>query len=312
MESRPEKKRGFLNHIEFWKRTDKKKSHSPFFLWKKEKAESPISDAAAAAAENAKGAAHATLPVITAVGIEMLRDRGGYLPLAPLGIPVTVGGIVIDALKAPVCLAIATEEAIRAGITKLASLVFEGSPTERQVDRIFKSFLIRMRDTATILVALGLEDKSVLNTKLTNGDIEDLVGLTLLHTAYASRRYQGGLLLATNKALIREDCPPEGLQLFDKMMDLKVAIRTAIDNALQGEPLRMDDERELEESRLVCQWIELIHAGKPLHLEDEPDVNAEQMALINQIIEQIQDLKQQGMAVLPEEPEKVARQVPRL
>lgn len=310
MDSR--KKKGVLNHFEFWKRTDKTKPRGPFFMWKKEKAEKPMADTASAAAQTAKDAAHASLPVITGVGIAMLGDKGGYLPLAPLGVPVTVGGIVIDTVKAPFCLAVATEEAIRAGIMKLASLVFEGSPTEREIDRIFSSFLIRMRDTAAILVALELESSDVLNEKLMSGDIEDLVGLTLLHTAYASRNYDAGLLLANNKSLEREDCPPEGLMLFDTIMALKNSIRAALNVANKNDHAIGSDERELEESRIVCQWITTIKAGKTLSLNDVPEVSVDQIAVVNSIICQIENLKKLGMTLLPKPAEEVARAVPRL
>lgn len=301
------------NPITFWKHTDKGKSSTRFFSLKRDRPEKSIGKTADDAAHNAQAAAHMMLPVITAAGIEMLGDKGGYIPLAPLGIPVTVGGFVLDIVKAPVCLTVATEEAIRAGIMKLASLVFESqSPTQMQIDRLFKSFLIRMRDTATILVALDLEEVDVLNTKLQSGDIEDLVALTLLHTAYASRHYYGGLVLANDTILDRVDCPVEGLELFDRIMKLKSSIQSALKISHMNLIAMGSEEHELKESRIVCEWIRLIKEGHHLYGKDHPDVNQKQLEIVNNIISQIDELKKTAMEALPKSPVDVASQVPRM
>lgn len=285
-----------------------------FFKLKKEKEEKPIEQAAKDALENAQLAAYAILPLITASGVSLMMEKnGGFINLSALGLPLVIGGFVLDTLKAPFCIAIATEEAIRAGMIKLVSLVFEHSPTQLEIDRIFKSFLIRMKDTATLLIALGLEDADVLNRKLQSGDIEDLVGLTLLHTAYASRHYPDGLLLANNKTLERQNCPTLGLPLFDKIMALKQSIRFALHIDYYFDYLSQEkkNECELKESAIVCQWIKLIKNGTFLNASDHPDKSQDHLDIVNQLIKQIDALKHAGMNILPEAPKSVVRHMPK-
>lgn len=148
---------------------------------------------------------------------------------------------------------------------------------------------MRLRETASLLVALGLEDKEVLNTKLRTGEIEDLIVLTLLHTAYASRRYKQGLLLANGNTLQREYCPANGLSLFDKVVDLKDTINQALKLANINSKLDAI-EYQLEESKVVLQWIKLIKEGKPLIAADT-NATPDQLMIVNTIIEKINRLK---------------------
>jgi hypothetical protein len=305
MDPRNPKNNSASNAAELWKRTDKKTAQ--FTLWNKEKQENKIGKSADNALQNAGGAAYTALPLITAAGVSLCtQGEIGFV----FGFPMAVGGIFLDAIKAPICLAIAGEEAVRGGTMKLASLVFEKQPTQAAIDRIFKSFLIRLRETATILVALGLEQTDALDTKLQSGDIEELVGLTLLHTAYASRHYHGGLLLATNKRLERNDCPAEGLTLFDEVMELKKLINQALVSA-NSPASRTDQQRDLEESRIVCQWMALVKAGVPLTTADKPDATAGQIAIVNKIMAQIDNLKLIGMSAMPESPRTAVSHMPK-
>lgn len=301
---------------DLYKGVDGKHAGKSSYFWisyEHEKAGKPIAAAACNAASNAKGAAYATLPLITAMGVQMMCEKSsGFISLAPLGLPVAIGGFFLDLGKAPICAAIASEEAVRAGILKVSSMVFEKSPTEMEVDRIFKSFLLRMRETATLLVALDLEKEDVLERRLRTGEIEDLVGLTLLHTAYASRHYDTGLVLASQKILTREDCPAQGLPLFDRIMELKKTIKDALNLADPNLHFVSDQQkRELEESRIVCQWIRAIVSGKPLAGVDRPGATDAQLTVVNKIIGQIAELKERAMIVLPEPAAEVVRQLPR-
>jgi len=297
--------------FQFWSEIDKK-SPANIYSVPEEKAENRLASAASNAWKNASGAAYLTLPLITYGGIKwMTEGRGGYIDLSPLGFPIAVGGVVIDTVKAPITFAVATEEAARAGITKLLSLVFEGSPATAQRDRIFNSFLLRMRAAVTLLQMMGLEDEDVLNRKLRTGDIEDLVGYTLLLTAYASREYYSGLLLANGHKLTREQCPVEGQPLFDKIVALKETIKQALNSANLKISGSDQKARQLEESRIVCDWIKLIKEGKRVVSADKPDATESQLAVVNAIITQVEELKLRGMAALPKAPEEVVRSMPR-
>lgn len=299
------------NHIDLWKNTDKKRAGTSFHMWKNETASNPIATSAQKAAENAKSAAEVSLPVITGIGISMLGMKGDYISaLAPLGIPVIVGGIVLDTVKAPFCWAVATEEGIRAGITKLTSLLFEPAPDVAHERRIYESFLLRLKETATLLVLLNLEDANVLDTKLKSGNIEELIGLTLLHTAYASRDYYAGLLLASNKVLERKDCPPQGLALFDKIMELKALIKESLVSALKKDYRYFENEqKELDESRIACKWITQIKQGH--EITPEPGkVSEAECKIVNKIIGLIEELKQQAQLLLSEK--NITHDLPRL
>jgi hypothetical protein len=292
-----------------WEVIDKKNSAKSFYSFNQEKPNKSLNDDAKGALKNAKEAAILSLPLITKAGIDIFTaPKGGYIDFSGVGLVIAVGGIVIDTIKAPFFLAAATEEATRAGITKVASLLFEGSPIHEQEKRIFKSFLIRFRETASLLISLGLEDKDVLNTKLANGDIEDLIALTLLHTAYASRRYKNGLVLANENVLQREFCPEHSLVLFDKVMDLKNTINEALKLANINSSLS-EVERQLEESRIVLQWIKLIKEGKFIVIDDKKDATLDQIMVVNAIIEKINHLKLIAIAQLSDQSEQKIQQL---
>lgn len=296
------------NPIDLWKQTDKK-SPASFFLAPRQKAENPLAKAACVAYTNAKAAAYVTLPVVAMSGITIMREgKNQVLDLRPVGFPIFVGGVLIDTVKAPITATVAVEEGIRAGVTKLLSLIFEKDPTVSQIDRIFQSFLIRMRQAEMVLEKLGLEEPGVMEKKLKSGDIEDLVGYTLLLTAYVSRNAYSGLMLANGTLLLRDDCPKEHLRLFDKINELKEAVKNALSLATIN---RYSDkeQQELEESAIVCDWIRLIKAGKQIQANDKPEATTEQIAAANKVIALIDDLKKFAMKTLPESPSKVANHV---
>lgn len=302
------------NPVTFFNNTENKHRKKDV-LGKRVVQEQPIGGAADRAAANAAEAAYLALPLITKSGIDILTGpASGFIDFRPVGLPIAIGGIVIDTIKAPFALAVATEEGVRAGIGKLLSLIFDKSASEATINQIFRSFLIRMRETATVLIALGLEDKNILDQTLKSGDIEELVGLTLLHTAYASRYCNSGLFLANDKLLTRDNCPQEGLALFDKVMELKESIESAFDLAGLSHRtalLQPKEKRLLEESRIVCDWLKLIKVGKQIAAEDKPGATVGQVSIVNKIISQIDELKQIGMATLPKDADYVASHMPR-
>jgi hypothetical protein len=279
---------------------------NPNIFWDEVKPKQPIGNAADSALKNAKEAGIATLPLITAAGIKMLcGPRGGYIDLSPLGLPIAIGGLVLDTIKAPFCAFVATEEALRGATLKVVSCLFDKAPTQYVIDTIYASFLLRMRDTASILIALGLEQEETLNRKLAAGDIEELVALTLLHTAFASRESWNTIFLASENRLSRENCPEESLKLFDEVMDLKKLIAEAF-RLTSASQISNKKEQYAEESRIACNWIALIKAQKTLTKADMPDLTNAQLNIVNQIINKVADLKKISLLILPESPEKVA------
>lgn len=295
------------NPNDLWELTDKKRPET-YFL-KREQANKPIGDMAKTAEENAQMAAYGTLPVITMTGIEIMASKGGgFIDFSPLGFPIAVGGILIDSVKAPFTLLFAAEEGLRCGILKLSSLLLERDPQQAEVNRILDSFVVRMHETAAILIALQLAEKDILIKKLKSGDIEDLVGLTLLHTAFASRNHWD-LVLASNKYLSREDCPVFGRKLYDKIVDIRNMIKAAIANVSPNAYRLNTQERQLEESRIVCGWIKEIYAGKQLTATERPDASQAQLDVINKLITEIDAMKKLAMQTLPVEPQKIANRI---
>lgn len=297
--------------LELWNNTDKKNKNS--YLWKDLKQEQSLAKKANKALSNAGNAAYATLPLCTWMGIQLLCTQGDYVDaIGPiLGVPCVIGGFVLDTIKAPIFMAVATEEVVRGGMTKLISLLFEKPPNQQVIDTIFTSFLIRMRETATLLIALNLEKSNFLDKRLKSGDIGELIGLTLLHTAYASRHYKDGILLASEIILKREHCPKEGLIIFDTIMELKDLINQGLKLSDHYDGHLYGEEREMAESRIVCNWIKLIKEGKEITSLTRPDTTEAQRALVNKIIHKISELAQLGLRQLPE-PETITRRMSRM
>lgn len=257
-------------------------------------------------------------PFITYGGVKLMCEGGGggggyiNLDLRPLGVPITIGGIVLDSIKAPICLTISSATAVIGGLTKLASLIFDKPASQQAIDQIFKSFLLRLCETATLLVALELEDQHALEEKLKSGDIEELVGLTLLHTAYVSRHeLPNSLLLASEKRLDKADCPQEGLKLFKALCELKESITKALKLSDKYDPHLRGEATDKADSKVVCDWIKLIKSGKEVTAYERPDATPAQLASVNDIISKVKDLKTMGMNTLPKSPEEVVRRMPK-
>lgn len=267
------------------------------------KVEAPLDEKAKAAAEKAGLAAFTALPVYTGMGLLMIvagrnatGERAGIM--RAMGVPVLIGGFLVDVVKWPFHLVYATAKAAEAGVTKIASAVIEGTPQYEFEKTMLASFIIRLTQTAQLLDALGLEKTEVLEAKLQSGDINDLIGLTLLHTAFASRHYQGDTLsLANNSALKREDCPAIGLELFDTCIQAK----NLIAEALGGLPQRHDDELYRRESMIVAKWLPYIRAGKPVEINEVPGADAGSLATLNKLIAMLAPLSNQAKAILPVE-----------
>lgn len=97
-------------------------------------------------------------------------------------------------------------------------------------------------------------------------------------------------------------------------MELKESIESAFGLAGLSHRtalLTPKQDRLLEESRIVCDWIKLIKADKQIAMEDKPGATAGQISIVNKIISQIDELKQIGMAALPKDAEYVASHMPR-
>lgn len=281
-------------------------NHSSFFRQKQEA--QPYQTAAANAASNARMSAFAILPVVTLAGIQMLTAKGDYVGpiLNTIGIPFTVGGVVIDVVKAPFAAAFAAEETVRSGVLQLESLMFDKNVNDEQVKAIYASFLLRMQETANLIVGLGLESAEEMNAKITRGDVEDLIRLSLLYTAFHSRKSHTGLELASNKMLLAEDCPASGKELFNRIIQLK----NTINQALGSDHYRSDAEVKLHQAETICRWIRQIHAGKPLTSDNAPYATDEQRRDVNSIITQLEDIKTCALAAMPATPEQAASSLP--
>ena len=290
------------NHKDFLELTSTKQTNK-YSFFHEEKAEQRIGKRSSKAFGNSKEALHAALPFVTGMGIQMMGDRGGLISFAPLGLPVALGGVIIDAIKAPICLTVAGEEALRGLLLKCFSFALENSPQEEQKDRIYKSFQLRLKATADLLIGLGLENKENIENKLHSGAISDLIGLTLLNTAYASRELKESLCLANGKTLSRENCPMAARRLFDEIMEIKSLLNAALHAALPGK------KSEEEEAKVVCHWIRLIKEGKNLTITDKPNATEAQIKLVNDIIERIADLQELAKEYLPESTESLGNRI---
>lgn len=289
--------------LELYNKTDGKYENRFF---RREEPKNQLSNAASSALHNSKSALAVSLPIFTFAGLGIMFSSGGGVvgDLKLLGGVLACGGVIVDVAKAPFCLAFATEEIFRAGICKLTSLVVEGSPRDEQRDRILQGFMERIKDTAILLAELKLEDPQVLEEKLRSGDIEELVGLSLLLTAYASRHCPLGLELASGKILTRENCPAEGRSLFDTLVELKELINAALRLAHFERGLSTE-ERNLREAEIACEWISLIRKGQPLIQDDSPEAPPRAIKLVNQIIEVIESLKFKSTLLLKDKEEEI-------
>lgn len=273
--------------------------------------EAPLNERAKKAAEKAGVAALTALPVYTGMGLIMIiagqSKEGGERVgiMRAMGVPVLIGGFLVDVVKWPFHLVYATAKAAEAGVTKIASAVMEGTPQYEFEQTMLNSFIIRLAETARLLDALDPE-KTDLEQKLQTGDINDLIGITLLHTAFDSRYYLGDVLkLSDGRALRREDCPPIGMDLFNTV----IAAKNLINEALGGNPQMHNDELLRRDSNIVARWLPLIRKGQPVQVQDVPGADANSIVTINKLIAMLEPLSRQAKAILPVEPTVVGERV---
>lgn len=253
-----------------------------------------LSDSAKSAAGNAWEAVKATAPIVTGQGVSLLTAGGSHGSLIRMfGIPFTIGGIVIDVVKAPFCLAFATEEAGRATLTGMASLIMERNPKLKFEQRVLESFLMRMLATAKLMVELELVDGAVMQQRLDEGQIDQLIGLTFLHTAFASRDMLVGIRLANGNEMHWKDVPEEGKDLFKLIENTRDIIKNALSH------VKHHPQREKEESRIACDWIRLIVKGETL-TEANSNATAYERQLVNEILTLIRQMSIHGKVLLPE------------
>jgi hypothetical protein len=262
---------------------------------------------ASQALANAKDAAINILPTVTAAGISGMMEKpsGGMFGNIGQGIGfvTAVAGLILDPIKAPFAAVIAIEESARGGILKLKSLATEGShPEEEHIKHIYLSFIDKMNTTANLLINSGLEKKEDLVNKINTHKIEELIGLTILYSAYHSRNYMG-VLLSDEYTLIRSNCPEVYLPLYDQFIGLKELIKSALNiTGLDRDPNSVTSKKDAEKA---SQWISYIKSGKLLSLEENSQFSAKEIMVVNKIITQILELRQSAAPALSDTEEKV-------
>lgn len=261
---------------------------------------------------NAKEAAKNMGPTVILSGVDMMRHPGQDFAapiVMSLGFFVAISGIILDPLKAPFAAVIATEEALHGSYIKIKSLITDGmhpDPEQNFIKKIYLSFIDKMNTTANLLIHSGLEKKEDLSNKIKSHDIQELIGLSILYSAYHSRTYPG-ILLSNEYVLTRSNCPPVYQALFDKFMVLKDLINSALDISF---PLRNPNKADsIRDAEKASQWIQYIKSGKLLVAEDNNQFTEHEISLINHIILQIAELKQSAKQVMPESEEKVTNRI---
>ena len=104
-----------------------------------------------------------------------------------------------------------------------------------------------------LLVTLGLETPESINNKLNefkkdlkSKNFLSLCALTILNSAYASRRLSSdSILLANGKILYRTDCPKNCLDVFDITMKIKFFLRE----------LGLDNKNNINSTLIITKWI---------------------------------------------------------
>lgn len=180
-------------------------------------------------------AALATLPVVSASGLGMMffcsGDGGGRVShfddiIRLIGLPIFIGGIVIDSVKAPVTATFSLGALLWSGVLAFKSLFTSPPKHKKQYEEILESAVLRFANTLKLLVGMKLETAESIYAKLNepwkekkNRNMSIFIALTLLNTAFASRSLYSSLgnpmiLLANGKLLYQEDCPEKGLVTF--------------------------------------------------------------------------------------------------
>lgn len=258
---------------------------------------------------NAKEAAKQMGPTVIMAGIDAMRlpqQNIADVIAKNLGFFIAVSGIILDPLKAPFAAMIATEEAVRGSLIQIKSLITDGihpDPEQNHLKKIYQSFIDKMNITANLLIGSGLEKKDDVSNKIKSHEIEELIGLTILFSAYHSRNYPG-VLLSSEYTLTRSNCPELYQPLFDKFMALKDLINSALGISF---PLRNPNKSDsLRDAAKACQWIQYIKSGKLLTAADNKKLSEHDITLVNNIISQIAELRQSAKQAMLESEEKVA------
>jgi hypothetical protein len=207
--------------------------------------------------ESAGFAAMATLPVVTGTGIVMMfngdKDRFGISDMVRiLGLPIAIGGIVIDTIKAPFTILGALAFALKGLKNGFISLFHHDKKVDYQTKEIIDSFFHRFGNTMQILVHLNLETPESILAKMKSKDtvqLSVLCALTTLNTAFASRYLNNNsILLSNGKILHKEHCPKDGLEIFNSVEKLKLVIKGIA-------PLMTNNKNA---SGFIMPWIPLI------------------------------------------------------
>lgn len=206
-----------------------------------------------------------SLPICTTMGFLLIAEGIGGLVSRPkessimstirslmgiLGIPLVIGGIIIDTVKAPITLTLSAVMLAKSGVYKAISLT-EKSPDKEQMDEIMESFKLRFCATANLLVLMELETVETLNKKiqLKNKEFISLCALTWLNTAFASRMIpDDAILFANGKILTRQECPSQGLEIFNYILQIK--------NLLVNIGLNQMDN--IEASSIIREYVPII------------------------------------------------------
>jgi hypothetical protein len=254
---------------------------------------SAISETANDALHNAKDLLVGAAPLLTAASLSAAftprwggdYDFSGIFRL--FGFLSLPAAVVVDALKAPLCLAGATEEALRGGITKLvAGIANDGE--RRATAAIYESFQKRFMQTLYVQVKMGLETPESLQERFARADIDSSMALTLLLTAFASRSSRpGSIALASGRRLERAQCPAQGKALFDLVDHLRQQLVAA------GLPTRSFSRNAAAEQ--IAKWLPPIKAvlERPGTFVDTEALNMspEHVAQFNDVVKTLKDIQ---------------------
>lgn len=209
----------------------------------------------------AKSAGYVATPVITGMGLTMMftagNDQFGISHVIRLlGVPVAIGGIVIDTIKFPFAGTVSVGALIWGFLLKLKSLITKENPDIKQTKEIMNSFAHRFANTIQLLVALKLETPESINEKFQNflkkndsQGLEALCALTALNTAYASRALSSkSIILANGKVLHKKYCPSKGREIFDCVVKVRDLLRK----------LNFHKKSNREVTPVIIKWVPII------------------------------------------------------
>jgi hypothetical protein len=248
------------------------------------------------ALRNAKEATKAILPVVTAgaVGLMLKKPSGGYLrmDLRPLGLLLLPGVIILDVLKLPFAVGIATEEAIRGCIPKTRAAATAQGPDDPQAATeaaLLASGEERMKSVVKALLAMNLETRESLQERIDNHHYGDLVAYTLLATAFASRNEVGDTLqTATVGKVSWPQVPDQDRPLFALVVKLKNKLHSAHTSP-------KDDNAS---ARWVSEWmpsiVQAVHSNSLIAVEG---VNSEQIKKCNEVVDLVRQIAENAMSL---------------